>query len=193
VLEQFGYPAGMPRRAAVPLDALPAGTRELRLSTNQEIYWDRLAVVWAEPLETGRIEFPLAAAHLKETGFARRSTGPQRLPHYDYDRRAPLWDTRHMEGRYTEFGPVEELVAAHDDAVAIYGPGEEIHVEFETAPEPERGHSRRFVLETRGWAKDRDLFTRDGDTIGPLPSSGQPRETADRLHARYNTRFRVGG
>ena len=48
VLEQFGYPAGMPRQMSVPLDELPAGALELRISTNQEIYWDRLAVAFAE-------------------------------------------------------------------------------------------------------------------------------------------------
>jgi hypothetical protein len=25
------------------------------------------------------------------------------------------------------------------------------------------------VLETRGWCKDMDLFTRDGETVDPLP------------------------
>ncbi len=108
----------------VPLSGLPPGTTALRLRTNQEIYWDRVAVVQAEPLpQARRTALPLAEARVAETGFARRSTGPQRQPHYDYAQRSPLWDTRHMAGHYTAFGPATELVAAVDDATAIIGPG----------------------------------------------------------------------
>src|SRR4051812_38953557 len=51
LLKEFGYPAGMPRRMAVPLPRLPKGTRSLRLRTNQQIYWDRIAVAWNEPID----------------------------------------------------------------------------------------------------------------------------------------------
>jgi hypothetical protein len=88
---------------------------------------------------------------------------------------------------------VETLVNTKDDAVAIIGPGEEIHLEF-AAPQdalPE-GWTRHYVLETQGWAKDMDLFTQDGETVGPLPTTGQGSLSRDRLHARYNTRFQDG-
>ena len=45
--EQFGYPAGMPRQMSLPLPPLPPGTRELRLSTHQEIYLYRVVVAVA--------------------------------------------------------------------------------------------------------------------------------------------------
>jgi len=194
VLEQFGYPAGMPRRMSVPLSALPAGVTALRLTTNQEIYWDRVAVVYAEALpEAQHTRLPLQRAQLMETGFALRTTGAQRQPHYDYDRRSPFWDTRHMRGYYTAFGPVGELLATADDAVAIIGPGEEVHLEF-TAELPALlpGWQRRFVLETNGWAKDMDLYTADGMTIEPLPVSGIPAVRREALHRQYNTRYRSG-
>ncbi|MGD8311969.1 MAG: FG-GAP-like repeat-containing protein [Gammaproteobacteria bacterium] len=192
VLEEFGYPAGMPRRMSVPLDGLPEATTALRLTTNQEIYWDRIAVVYAEPPPAVRpVQLPLERAQLLETGFARRSTGNQRQPHYDYDRRSPLWDTRHMRGYYTQFGPVGELLEAVDDAVAIIGPGEEIHLEFAAdLPALPPGWQRRLVLETNGWAKDMDLYTADGMTVGPLPVSGKPAQRRDALHQKYNTRYR---
>ncbi len=58
----------------------------LRLRTSQEIYWDRIAVVYAEPLpEVRRHVLPMRAARLESDGFARRTTGPQRTPHYDDD------------------------------------------------------------------------------------------------------------
>jgi len=194
VLKEFGYPAGMPRTMAVPLPPLPKGTRTLRLRTTQEIYWDRLAVAWAEPSEATRHELPLTVAEMRAAGFARRATGAQRLPSYDYDRRVPLWDTWAQSGLYTGFGRIDQLVSSSDDALAIIGPGEEIHVEFNAALAPLRaGWSRRFVLEANGWAKDMDLYTRDRDTLDPLPVSGRNAELRDRLNQRYNQRSWHGG
>jgi hypothetical protein len=189
---EFGYPAGMPRRMTLPLPNLPAGTTALRLRTSQEIFWDRLAVAYAEPgpqVVTRRL--PLAAATLRDAGFARRTTGPQRTPHYDYDRRAPLWDARHPRGWYTEFGGVEPLVNERDDAVAIFGPGEDIVLEFAAPEDPVRpGWTRRLVLETDGWCKDMDLYTKDGESVSPLP--GRDTKARRRLHAALNTRYEAG-
>jgi Flp pilus assembly protein TadD len=194
VLKQFGYPAGMPRRMSVPLKGLPPGTSKLRLRTNMEVYWDRLAIAYSEALTSARrYALPLQHAYQAKTGFAQRSTGSQRRPDYDYARRKPFWDTRYLKGYYTRLGAVETLVNTKDDAVAIIGPGEEIHLEF-AAPQdalPE-GWTRHYVLETQGWAKDMDLFTQDGETVGPLPTTGQGSLSRDRLHARYNTRFQDG-
>ena len=192
VLDQFGYPAGMPRRMSVPLTALPEATTALRLTTNQEIYWDRIAVAYAEtPPAVQTTRLPLARAELQESGFARRTTGAQRQPHYDYDRRSPLWDTRYMRGYYTAFGAVGELLDAADDALAIIGPGEEVQLEFAAElPALPPGWQRRLVLETNGWSKDMDLYTADGATLEPLPVSGKPAARRDALHRQYNTRYR---
>ena len=193
LLKEFGYPAGMPRTMAVPLPRLPKGTRALRLRTTQEVYWDRLAIAWVEVHEAKRHGLELAAAEVRASGFARRTTGPQRQPHYDYERRVPLWDTWAQSGLYTAWGRVDELLRARDDAFAIIGPGEEIHAEFEASLPPlPPGWSRRFVLEANGWAKDMDLYTRDGDTLEPLPVSGTSPEVRDRLNRRYNLRSAHG-
>lgn len=184
LLKEFGYPAGMPRTMAVALPPLPPGTRALRLRTNQQIYWDRIAIAWAEPAPVVRKELPILAARVAESGFPRRTTGPQHQPDYDYAQRAPLWDTRVQAGHYTEFGPVEPLVAARDAALAIIGPGEEIDVEFDAGLAPlQSGWTRRFVLETHGWAKDMDLYTRERDTLAPLPVPA-----SSELHRRFNRR-----
>ncbi len=189
LLKEFGYPAGMPRTMAVALPHLPQGTRALRLRTNQQIYWDRISVAWAEDAWIQHHVLPVAKAEVREAGFPQRSTGPQHQPDYDYTRRAPLWDTRVQAGHYTAFGAAAPLVAARDDALAIIGPGEEIHVEFPAglAPLP-NGWTRRFVLETNGWAKDMDLYTRDRDTLGPLPAAGQGSATKNDLDRRFNLR-----
>ena len=192
VAPQFGYPAGMPRQMALPLPPLPPGTTALRLRTSQEIYWDRIAVVYAEPLpEARRQVLPMRAARLVSDGFAKRTTGPQRVPHYDDDARLPLDDTRHQRGWYTEFGDVDPLVADEDHAVAIFGPGEAVVLDFEAPPaSAPQGWTRRLVLELRGWCKDMDLYTRDGETIEPLP--GTMTAARARLHPRFNTRYASG-
>jgi len=194
VYKEFGYPAGMPRRMSVPLENLPKGADQLRLRTNQEIYWDRAAVAWAEPCpEVEKQLIPPQKAVLDTLGFALRTTGDQRLPQYDATRRAPLWDTRHQRGFYTEPGEMTELVTEADDALTIFGPGEAVTFTY-AAPShsiPE-GWTRTFVLETVGWCKDMDLYTRDGETIEPLPNRGKPQEKRAELHQKYNTRFKSG-
>jgi hypothetical protein len=111
VLDQVGYPAGMSRQMLIPLpkEKLPTGCRKIRLSTNQEIYWDRIFVAFAEKCpQARRVEMPLAGAKLVPSGFATRKSG--RRPDYDYGKRVPLWDTRAQEGFYTRFGDVKQLV-----------------------------------------------------------------------------------
>jgi len=193
VIEQFGYPAGMPRRMSFPLDELPSGTSKLRLRTNMQIYWDRISVAFAEDLpQRKKTLLPIISAKLGIPGFAKRTNLDQYRPNYDYEQLSPFWDTRYMSGFYTRLGEVSELVADADDAVAIIGPGEELHLEFDVVADAAEGWRRYFVLESNGWAKDKDLFTRDGDTVGPLPNTGKPAGPRDRLHERYNTRYQSG-
>jgi hypothetical protein len=192
VAPSFGYPAGMPRQMALPLPPLPSGSTALRLRTSQEIYWDRISVAYTEPLpEVRRHVLPLRAAVLQSDGFATRTTGPQRAPFYDDTARRPLDDTRHQRGWYTEFGRIDPLVAGEDHAVAIFGPGEAVVIDFDApAAVVPGGWTRVLVLELRGWCKDMDLYTLDGETIEPLP--GKMTAARARLHPRFNTRYASG-
>ena len=206
VLPNFGYMAGMPRQSSVPIpmDRLPKGTKRLRLSTNMEIYWDRLLLVISEPChQVRRTELPLLKARIDEPGFAARRTLAQRRPFYDYGRRAPLWDTRHQAGFYTAFGDAIALLAETDDAIAIIGPGEEVHLEFGASQSPPwSGWTRRLVLEAHGWCKDMDLYTQHGEMVEPLPrysadttdasSVDDTEDRRQRLHEEFNTRYRGG-
>jgi len=193
VLQEFGYPAGMPREMSAPLDNLPPGATKLRLRTNQEIYWDRLFVAYAEPCpEITQHALPLIRAELRESGFTFRTYGTHRQPDFDYSTRVPLAETRDPAGYYTAFGSVDPLVATADNALAIFGPGEEIHLEFL----PPRiscpaGWHRQLVLKAVGWCKDTDLYTQYGDTVEPLPSRGSTTRR-DSLHSQYNTRYQSG-
>ena len=196
VYENFGYPAGMPREMSVPLEGLPTGTTALRLHSNWEIYWDRIAVVHAEdpPAAIQHHLAPLVEARMAKTGFARRDNLPQRRPYYDYEDRSPFWDTRYPSGYYTALGPVLPLVAEQNDAFAVIGPGDELHAEFRAPAEAPNGWHRVIVLEVRGFAKDMDMYTKDGDTVGPLPSTPGVGDPAIReaLHEHYLNRYQGG-
>ena len=195
VYEHFGYPAGMPREMSLPLDALPDNTTQLRLHGNWEVYWDKLAVAWIQSAPDEMVVNDLGIDHgrVARTGFARRDTLDQRLPYYDYNDRSPFWDTRHPTGFYTDFGPVEPLVREANDAFAIFGPGEELHLEFDAPSSPPQGWQRTVILEVRGYAKDMDLYTRDGETVEPLPGVGAILSTErENLHDQYLNRFQGG-
>jgi hypothetical protein len=69
-----------------------------------------------------------------------------------------------------------------------------VHVEFETPALPSSGVERWYVLETKGWGKDADLYTYQGNTVGPLPRAHPSADAQTRraLHQQYNTRFQSG-
>ena len=124
----------------------------------------------------------------RRTGFPRRELHASRRPSYDYDERVPLADTRHARGFYTVPGPVTELVAAQDGALAVFGPGEELQLTFSaTLPPLKAGWTRRLVLEARGWCKDMDLYTqrwRDcRASAGHDAGRSRPRSSAATPHA----------
>ena len=190
VCREFGYPGGMPRGFSLPLRELPAGTRLLRITTNLELYWDRLAVVRVEQCPAvQRHELRLCAAEVREGGFIPRITRDQQRPDFDYGQRLPFASTRDPAGCYTRFGPAEELVRESDNALAIFGPGEEVSFEFAQAPACPSGWTRRFVLHVVGWCKDMDFYTQHGTTVEPVPHQGPVSARSVELHERYNTRF----
>lgn len=191
LFKQFGYPAGMPRRMALPLGRLPRGTVSLALRTNLEVYWDAIFVVAAEEPEGVEIvELPLQEAVLSFGGYPKRTTGPQRYPILDYQQRTPFWDTRYQEGFYTRYGDVLPLVAEYDETTAIFGPGDELDLVFhQSRPQPETGKFV-YILEVRGWCKDMDLFTKDGEHLTPIPGNPSPQKAE--MAESYQTRYQAG-
>ncbi len=200
LVKEYGYPAGMPREAAFPLDAarIPRNCKVLRISTNNELYIDRCRVVYREACPQAiELDLELDSARVREGGFAKRIPAAQRRPIYDYSARVPLWDCRKQAGWYTRSDiDCTPLVDAVDDAVAIFGAGEEVRMSFATSIAPvQSGWTRTFVLDLNGWCKDMDFLTNEGLTIAPLPTrSGDaaPTPSRDALHREFNTRYEAG-
>ena len=172
--QDLGFPAGKLKTMVIPVERLPGGRypRRLRLRTNLEIYWDRIA--WAPlrddaPLETRRLA--PAVADLDYRGYnVTEYVGPRglELPRYELASLRPRW--RDLVGYHTRFGDVRELLAEVEDRYVIMNAGDELRLRFEAPPDPPAGWRRDFVLVTDGWVKDGDFNTAHSKTVGPLPS-----------------------
>jgi hypothetical protein len=109
----MGYPAGKTKTMPLDLsDVLDRSDPRVRIRTNLEIYWDRIAYTVDEgDAPTVETTAPLVAARLFSRGFSRRcarartarTSSSTTTPSPD-----PLWAD--MAGRYTRFGDVRELL-----------------------------------------------------------------------------------
>jgi hypothetical protein len=131
-----------------------------------------------------------------------RKGGPNGPFWFDYSNVStePKW--RDLEGYYTRFGDVVELLIDPDSKYVITNAGDEITVEFEaiTLPQVQAGWTRDFIIYTSGWLKDGDLNTATGQFVEPLPFRGMSRypygsdesypetEEYQRYRKEYNTR-----
>ncbi len=206
VRKGLGFPSGKDKTILVDLTGLfgATGPRRLRLATNLEIFWDRLAWAIGRPdvtVQPRRLE--LLSADLSYRGYSvteqPTSSVPER-PRYTLTGTAPLW--RDLEGYYTRFGDVRELLRTVDDRYVIMNAGDELRLRFAEAP-PARGLIRDFVVVGDGWVKDGDYNTSFSRTVLPLPThrTGRydvpPRQLEDdpvyRQHSRdfaeYHTRY----
>jgi tetratricopeptide (TPR) repeat protein len=174
LFHEVGYPAGI--RHMMTLDVtgkiLPSD-RRIRISSNMELYWDRIFI--APVLEDAGLrvqEVPAKSADLHFLGYPREYSPDGRHPNlYDYSSvdRAVAWKI--MEGSYTHYGEVAELVKEADDCYVIMGRGEELTLRFSAdafGPIP-NGCRRSFILKTDSFCKDMDLYAAYPDTVEPLP------------------------
>ena len=194
LLDNWGFPAGMPKMAAIEF-AIPAGknVKKLRFRSTQEVYIDQVSIAQRTYPEISVKTLPLINAKQSVIGFPDRQNGPNRYPIYDFSRRQPFADTRHMTGAYTQLGPVEPLVEEKDNALAIVSGGEAVTFQFKKPDNnPPKGKQRFYVMEFYGWAKDMDMLTENDKYLQPLPQSGPISEAADKLNQKYNTRFMSG-
>ncbi len=194
LLDNWGFPAGMPKMSAIEF-TIPAGktATKLRIRSTQEVYIDQLSVAQRIYPEVTERALPLVFANQSVLGFPHRGNGPHRYPIYDFSRLQPFADTRHMTGAYTQLGPVEPLVTDKDNAIAIVSGGEAVTFQFEqTTQVVPKGKQRFYVMEFYGWAKDMDMLTEHDKYLLPLPHTGEISEQAKALNQQYNTRFMSG-
>ncbi|SHK48939.1 CRTAC1 family protein [Rhodothermus profundi] len=175
----LGFPAGRLKTIVIDLtNQFPkGGPYRVRLHTNLEIYWDWIG--WAEgrpalSLRTHRLQ--PAVAELRYRGYSATvqpfHAAPE-IPLYDsLASTAQRW--RDLEGYYTRFGDVRELLARVDDRYVIMNAGDELVLRFQALPDPPEGWVRDFVLIGDGWVKDGDFNTTFSRTVRPLPYHGQP-------------------
>ncbi len=178
VRPDLGFPAGKHKTIVIDLvDVFDPGVpRRLRLHTNLEIYWDRIAVARREdtaPTVTSVLTTEVAA--LRYRGFSHTRQPSREMPEVpQYDRlqgASQRWSD--LEGYHTRYGDVRELLDAPDDRYVIMNAGDELVLRFAAAP-PADGVQRSFVLVGHGWVKDGDYNTAFARTVLPLPSRGQP-------------------
>ena len=177
--EDLGFPAGKLKTVVLRVDdaLLPDAPPILRLRTNLEVYWE--AIGWAvglpdAPVQTTRLA--ARAADLRYRGFseimARDDSSPELPVSYD-DLECVGQKWRDLEGYYTRYGDVRELLADIDDRYVIMNAGDEMRLTFDAPPPRGDGWTRDFVLIGDGWVKDGNPNTAFSKTVLPLPAHDQ--------------------
>jgi hypothetical protein len=203
VIPDIGFPAGKNKTVVVDLTGrfLSADTR-VRIRTNMAIYWDQAFIAAtraASPVTLTTLRPMTADLHYR--GFSRMYRkggryGPEWFAYEDLTRE-PQWAP--IEGALTRYGDVLPLLGASDDLYAVFGPGDEVALQFDAAaapPLPPRW-TRDFIIYTDAWLKDADLNTAAGGTVAPLPFHQMSRYPygadeafpADAEHRRFVDRY----
>ncbi|MBA2353244.1 MAG: hypothetical protein H0V80_01105, partial [Acidobacteria bacterium] len=179
VRPRLGFPSGKDKTMLIDLAGLfaPGAPRRLRLTTNLEIFWDRLAWAVGRPdvAVTAR-RLPLQSADLRYRGYSalvpHEPSVPER-PRYAVEGTAPRW--LDLEGYHTRLGDVRPLLGAVDDRYVIMNAGDELALRFAEVAPPPAGMVRDFLVLGDGWVKDGDFNTSFSRTVLPLPTHASPR------------------
>ena len=173
----LGFPAGKLKTVVLDITNLfqPGAPRKLRLGTNMEVYWDRLA--WAQEAPQNRIrtqKAPLTQAALRYRGFSvMRAANPSSPETPDYEiLEATGQKWRDLEGYYTRYGDIRELLDKVDDRIVIVNAGDEMRFRFAAPPPPPEGWTRDFIMIGDGWIKDGDYNSVFSTAVLPLPYHG---------------------
>ena len=170
----LGFPAGRNKTCLIDLTGLfHAGVPlKLRLRTNLEIYWDQIEWARGLPDAATRItHLDPQSADLHYRGFSmihQANASSPEIP--DYNQLAAttqIW--RDLEGFYTRYGDVRELLKSTDDRYVIMNAGDELALRFAAPPPPPVGWVRDYVIAGDGWIKDGDYNSTFSRTVQPLP------------------------
>jgi tetratricopeptide (TPR) repeat protein len=209
ILDDMGFPAGLPRMIVVDLTGkLPEGARQIRITTNMQIYWDQVLIDSTPDDVPIRVsEVPLAEARLQFLGYPRQvQDRPTPDLTYRYDEVSPTGPFVRHAGAYTRYGDVRQLLRASDDRFAVFGSGDEVALDFDPKglPALPAGWKRDYLFFADGFVKDMDFYAGDRLTVEALPFHAMPgypypanvRYPNDKAKLSYlldyNTRFYSG-
>ncbi len=169
----MGFPGGKPKSIVIDLkDVYQSDDHRLRIASSQQLYWDQAFVAHdSDASQIASTTLTLTSADLHYRGFGRLKDRTNDQPHdYDYQdvSRAAKWSK--LQGPFTRFGDVRELLLKDDDRMVVMVSGDEFTARFAIPDRPlPAGWRRDFMLHSVGWDKDADLNTLAGDGSLPLP------------------------
>jgi Flp pilus assembly protein TadD len=200
VTDDMGFPAGGPRMMTADLTGkLPEGTRQIRITTNLQVYWDSILIDRtqqpeemgkalpgvASPDSWGRLSphgfssaeyrlmpVPLLRADLEFHGYPLKIEGtPPGNMQYIYEQASATGPYTRPAGSYTRYGDVLPLLTRLDDQLAVFGSGDEIQLDFDpaTLPTLPKGWVRDYFFAAYGYEKDMDFYAAEGNFVAPLP------------------------
>ena len=125
--------------------------------------------------EVRTTELPLAQATLGFRGYPRQVDGetPGDLT-YRYEEVSATGPFSRFRGSYTQYGDVTPLLTSIDNHFAIFGTGEDIDAEFDTAALPAlpQGWKRDYFFYANGFVKDMDFYEAIPFTVAEMPFHG---------------------
>jgi hypothetical protein len=205
VIEDVSFPLGKEKTVILDLsDKFLIDDYRVRICTNMQIYWDHIFYTINEPdIPIVKTTLLASSADLHFRGFSRLIRLGQHGSHwFDYNTvsKEPKW--RNLQGNYTRYGEVRQLLEKSDDQFVVLNSGDEITIKFDAADTPplKENWKRDFVIFSDGWIKEGDLNTALGKTVSPLPFHGMKRypydsdthfssdETRREYLEQYNTR-----
>ena len=180
VIPNGGFPAGKLKTIIleIPPDSFVDDDYRIRIATNLEIYWDKISYAVDACSDIISTSVELRSADLGYMGFpnmSRTNKNAPNIPDYNDIHHGNAW--RDLEGFYTRYGSVEELLQVVDDRYVIMNAGDAMWLQFEELNPPANGYIRDYIFFSDGWVKDGDWNTVDSKTVGPLPfhsMSGYP-------------------
>ncbi len=176
VIPFTGFPGGKTKTIAIDLKGkFLCDDHRVRLVSNMELCWDEVFFSVnqreSDPASYRIQPLKLVGADLHYRGFSQQERRPSNAPnYYDYSRvvKESVWAP--MNGAFTRYGQVTELLEKADDLQVVMGGGDEITIEFDAPDNPlPAGWVRDFVIYNVGWDKDADLNTIYGQNVEPLP------------------------
>lgn len=180
IVDDMGFPAGGPRTMTADLSGkLPPGTQKIRITTNLQIYWDRILIDRSsqEPSPSSgqsvrMTNVPISRADLQFHGYPLKIEGtPPGNVQYVYEKVSATGPYTRPAGAYTRYGDVLPLLTATDDKLAVFGSGDEVRLDFDPSKLPALpdGWVRDYFFAANGYEKDMDFYAAEGNYVAPLP------------------------